>query len=335
MHIDLPIVWAAIIALGVFLYVMLDGFDLGIGLLFPFFEKKGDRQVMLNTVAPVWDGNETFMVLGGAALYGAFPVVYATLLPANYMPLVLMLAGLIFRGAAFELRGKAQRTQHLWDLMFIAGSALATFCQGVVLGSLLQGIKIVDGRFAGGAFDWMSPFSIFCGLGLLVTYATLGCGWLIIKTEGALQEKMYWLMKPISIVLLGVIFVVSAWTVLGQPAVARRWFEGWNVLYFLPVPMLVLASVWGIHRAVDRRSEHTPFRLGLVLLFLGYSGFIISIWPNIIPPSLTIWEASSSHSSQLFLLVGTAIILPIILCYSYLQYRVFRGKVREGDSGYH
>jgi cytochrome d ubiquinol oxidase subunit II len=335
MTIDLPVIWAAVIGLGVFLYVMLDGFDLGIGLLFPFFERKGDREVMLNTVAPVWDGNETFMVLGGAGLYGAFPVAYATLLPANYLPLVLMLAGLIFRGAAFEIRAKARRTQHLWDLAFIGGSALATFCQGVVLGSLLQGIKIVDGRFVGGAFDWLSPFSVFCGLGLLVTYATLGCGWLIIKTEGELQEKMYRLMKPISVVLLGAIFLVSVWTVLGQPAIAARWFGGANVVYFLPVPVLVLACVWGIFRAVNRRQEHVPFRLGLVLMFLGYSGFIISIWPNIIPPSLTIWDASSSHSSQLFALVGTLIILPIILVYTFMQYRVFRGKVREGDAGYH
>lgn len=335
MHIDLPTIWAAIIGLGVFIYVMLDGFDLGIGLLFPFLTGKGDREVMLNTVAPVWDGNETFMVLGGAGLYGAFPVVYSTLLPATYLPLVLMLAGLIFRGAAFELRAKATRTQHLWDLAFIAGSALATFCQGVVLGALLQGIKIEHQQFVGGAFDWLSPFSLFCGLGLLVTYATLGCGWLIIKTEGELQRKMYALMKPITIVLLGTIAVVSLWTVVGQPAVAARWFGGHNLMYFLPVPVLVLASVFGIFRAVNRRKEHTPFRLSLFLLFLGYTGLIISIFPNIIPPALTIWEASSSHSSQAFALVGTVIILPIILIYSFMQYHVFRGKVREGDAGYH
>lgn len=335
MNIDLPIVWAAIIAFGLFLYVMLDGFDLGIGLIFPFFERNGDRQVLLNTVAPVWDGNETFMVLGGAALYGAFPVAYATLLPANYLPVVLMLAGLIFRGAAFELRAKATRTRPLWDLAFIFGSVQTAFFQGVLLGSLLQGVKIEDGRFVGGAFDWLSPFSVFCGLGLMVTYAVLGCGWLIIKTDGVLQERMYALMKPLALILLGAIMVASAWTVLGQPAVAQRWFGGHNLPYFLPVPLLVLASVWGIFRAVDRRIEAAPFRLALLLLFLGYTGFIISIWPNIIPPSLTIWEASATHSSQMFLLVGTAIILPIILVYSYMQYRVFRGKVREGDKGYH
>ncbi|MHA7680323.1 cytochrome d ubiquinol oxidase subunit II [Cupriavidus sp. PET2-C1] len=335
MSIDLPVIWAAIIGLGVFIYVMLDGFDLGIGLLFPFFEAKGDRQVMLNTVAPVWDGNETFLVLGGAGLYGAFPVVYATLLPANYLPLILMVVGLIFRGAAFELRAKANRTQHLWDLAFIGGSALASFCQGIVLGSLLQGIRIVDGRFAGGPFDWLSPFSVFCGIGVLLTYAALGCGWLILKTDGELQRKMRLLMRPLVCVLLGAIAIVSLWTVLGLPAVARRWFGSGNLGWFLPVPVLVLACVWGIFRAVRLRHEATPFLLTLALCFLGYSGLIISIWPNILPPSLTIWEASSSPSSQRFALVGTVIVLPVILIYNALQYRVFRGKVREGDAGYH
>lgn len=335
MQLDLPVVWAVIIGLGVFIYVMLDGFDLGIGLLFPFFESKNDREVMLNTVAPVWDGNETFLVLGGAALYGAFPIVYSTLLPANYLPLILMVVGLIFRGAAFELRAKANRTQHAWDLAFMGGSGLAAFCQGVVLGSLLQGIKISDGRFVGGSFDWLSPFSLFCGIGVLITYATLGCGWLILKTEGELQRNMRRLMRPLVCVLLGAIVIVSLWTVIGLPAVEHRWFGSGNLGYFVPVPVLVVACVWGVCRAVRLEQEAMPFVLTLALCFLGYSGLIISIWPNIVPPTLTIWAASSSHSSQLFALVGTVIILPIILIYNAMQYRVFRGKVREGDAGYH
>ena len=335
MQIDLPVVWAAIIGLGVFIYVMLDGFDLGIGLLFPFFEGKNDRQVMLNTVAPVWDGNETFLVLGGAGLYGAFPVVYSTLLPANYLPLILMVVGLIFRGAAFELRGKANRTQHAWDLAFICGSGLAALCQGIVLGSLLQGIKIANGRFVGGPFDWLSPFSLFCGIGVLITYATLGCGWLILKTDGDLQRNMRSLMRPLVCVLLAVIAIVSLWTLIGLPAVAHRWFGSGNLVWFLPVPILVIACVWGILRSVRLQHEAMPFLLTLAICFLGYSGLLISIWPNIVPPSLTIWEASSSRSSQMFALVGTVIILPIILVYNAMQYRVFRGKVREGDPGYH
>lgn len=335
MVLDLPVLWAFIVGLGVFLYVMLDGFDLGIGLLFPFFDAERERQVMLNTVAPVWDGNETFLVLGGAVLYGAFPVAYATLLPANYLPLILMVIGLIFRGAAFELRAKATRTQNLWDLAFIGGSMLATFCQGVVLGSLLQGTTIVDGAFAGDPFGWLSPFSVFCGFCLLITYATLGCGWIIWKTEGALQGKAYFLMKPLCLLLLGAIFLVSAWTVIGLPSVAERWFSGAHLIAFSPVPILVLACAIGIVRAVNRRRDVQPFVLTLAILFLGYSGLVISMWPNLVPPSLSIWDASSPPESQWFILVGTVIVLPIILVYNFMQYRVFHGKVREGDAGYH
>jgi cytochrome d ubiquinol oxidase subunit II len=335
MTIDLPIVWAGIIGLGVFLYVLLDGFDLGIGLLFPFFDRDGERQVMLNTVAPVWDGNETWMVLGGACLYAAFPVVYSTLLPAVYLPLIAMLCGLIFRGVAFEIRAKAQRTRHLWDLAFMAGSATATFCQGVILGSLLQGIDIVDGHFVGDAFAWLSPFSLFCGLGLLTTYATLGCAWLVMKTDGELQRRMRLMLKPLVLVLLAIISVVSLWTVLGQQAIADRWFSNHNFLYFAPVPILVLACVVGIVRSSSREHDKRPFVLTQVIMFLGYSGLLISIFPNIVPPSLTIWAASSPPSSQKFALVGVLIILPIILAYSALSYWVFRGKVRHDDPGYH
>ena len=334
MQIDLAVVWAVIIGLSVFIYVMLDGFDLGIGLLFPFFEGKADREVMINTVAPVWDGNETFLVLGGAGLYGAFPVVYSTLLPANYLPLVLMLVGLIFRGAAFELRAKASRTRHAWDLAFIAGSAQAALCQGIVLGSLLQGIKVVDHRFAGGPFDWLSPFSVFCGIGVLLTYATLACGWLILKTDGDLQARMRQLMRVLVGVLLVAIGFVSLWTVLGLPAVAHRWFGSGNLGWFLPVPVLVVACVAGIFRSIRLEHEATPFILTLAICFLGFSGLVISIWPNIVPPSLTIWDASSSRASQSFTLVGTLIVLPVILVYNAMQYHVFRGKVREGDAGY-
>lgn len=333
--IDLPIIWAAIIGLGVFLYVVLDGFDLGIGLLFPFFENKEERQVMLNTVAPVWDGNETFLVLGGAGLYGAFPIAYSVLLPANYLPLIMMVVGLLFRGAAFELRSKARRTQHAWDLAFMGGSAMAAFCQGVVLGSLLQGTLIVDDKFAGGPFDWLSSFSIFCGLGVLVTYATLGCGWLIYKTDGELQRRMRVLMRPLVVVLLVVMALVSLWTVLGLPTVAHRWLESGMLKWFLPVPVLVIACAAGIFISIKRSHEARPFLFTLALCFLGYTGLIISIWPNIVPPSLSIWAASSSPESQIFALVGTLIVLPIILIYNAMQYRVFRGKVRHGDAGYH
>lgn len=335
MHIDLPMIWAAIIGLGVFLYVFLDGFDLGIGLLFPFFHAEGDREVMLNTVAPVWDGNETWMVLGGACLFAAFPVAYSTLLPAVYLPLIAMLCGLIFRGVAFEIRAKARRTQHLWDLAFMLGSATAAFCQGVILGTLLQGITVVNNRFAGNPFDWLTPFSLFCGLGLLITYATLGCTWLVLKTEGELQRRMRAMVKPLVLTLLLVIGLVSLWTVLGQQTVADRWFSRHNFLFFVPVPLLVLVCVVGIIRFNTRGHDKLPFVLTQAILFLGYSGLLISIFPYIVPPSLTIWAASSPLSSQKFALVGVVIVMPIILAYTGLAYWVFRGKVRLGDEGYH
>ncbi|HEY4292911.1 cytochrome d ubiquinol oxidase subunit II [Luteibacter sp.] len=335
MTIDLPVIWAAIIGFGVFLYVMLDGFDLGIGLIFPFFDREGERQVMLNTVAPVWDGNETWMVLGGASLYAVFPLAYSVLLPATYLPIVAMLCGLIFRGVAFEIRAKARRTQHLWDLAFIGGSGVATFAQGVILGTLLQGIEVRDGRFAGGPFDWFTPFNLFTGIGLLVTYATLGCGWLLMKTEGELRRRMAVLMRPLTLVLGATIGIVSLWTVLGQEAVATRWFSTPDLFFFLPVPVLVLACLVGILVTLRRGADRTPFLLTLAILFLGYTGLIISIFPNIVPPSLDIWTASAPRSSQLFTLIGAAIVIPIILAYTALAYWVFRGKVRADDPGYH
>jgi len=332
---DLSLIWAGIIALGVFVYVMLDGFDLGIGLLFPFFPAERERDVMMNTVAPVWDGNETWLVLGGAGLFAAFPVVYSAVLSALYLPLTLMLVGLIFRGVAFELRAKANRTRHLWDLAFIAGSATATFFQGVALGTYIQGIPVVNREFAGGGFDWLNAFSLFTGLGLLFTYAVLGCGWLIIKTEGELQRKMFALMRPLTGLLLGVIAVVSLWTPLIDPAIAARWFDLPNLFYLLPVPLAVLLCVWGIFRAVARRQEKAPYFLALAIAALGYAGFLISIWPHLIPPSVTLWQAAAPHSSQAFALVGALVIIPIILAYTALGYWVFRGKVRADDAGYH
>lgn len=335
MHIDLPMVWAAIIGLGVFLYVLLDGFDLGIGLMFPFFNREGEREVMLNTVAPVWDGNETWLVFGGACLFAAFPVAYSVLLPAVYLPLVVMLCGLIFRGVAFEIRAKARRTQRLWDVAFTIGSTAATFCQGVILGTLVQGIEIKNHYFSGDAFSWMSPFPVFCGLGLLVTYATLGCAWLVMKTDGELHRRMRLMLPPLSLMLMAIIALVSLWTVLGQQAIADRWFSRNNFLYFAPVPLLVVACVIGIFRASRHGPERLPFVLVQAIMFLGYTGLLISIFPYIVPPSLTVWAASSSPSSQRFALLGVVIILPIILGYTAFSYWVFRGKVRYGDEGYH
>jgi cytochrome d ubiquinol oxidase subunit II len=335
MGIDLPLIWAVIIIFGIMMYVVMDGFDLGIGILFPFMKESHDRDVMMNTVAPVWDGNETWLVLGGAGLFGAFPMAYSVVLSALYMPLILMLMGLIFRGVAFEFRFKAtEAKRHLWDKAFIGGSLAATFFQGVALGAFIDGIPVVNRQFAGGSLDWLAPFPMFCGVALVVAYALLGCTWLIMKTEGSLQKAMHDLARPLSLVLLAVIGIVSLWTPLAHPDIADRWFSMPNLLWFMPVPILVLITLYGLIKAVAHNAHYTPFLLTLLLIFLGYSGLGISLWPNIIPPSISIWDAASPPQSQGFMLVGTLFILPFILGYTFWSYYVFRGKVTTED-GYH
>lgn len=332
---DVTVVWAAIIALGLFMYVVLDGFDLGIGIVFPFFPNQQERDLMMNTVAPVWDGNETWMVLGGAGLFAVFPVVYSTVLSALYLPLIFMLACLIFRGVSFEIRAKANRTKHLWDLAFIGGSAGAAFFQGITLGTFLKGIPVVDGSYAGGAFDWLTPFSLLTGLGVVVTYALLGCCWLVAKTEGDLQRRLHRVVWPLTIVLLAFIAVVSLWTPLADQSIAQRWFDSGLFYRLLPVPFLVAICAFFMYRAVRQRHHKTPFALALGLVLLGYAGLLVSLWPYAIPSSLTLWEAAAPRSSQMFTLVGAAVIIPIIIAYTTMGYWVFRGKVRHGDAHYH
>ena len=335
MGIDLSLIWAVIIAFGVMMYVVMDGFDLGIGILFPFVKSEGERDVMMNTVAPVWDGNETWLGLGGAGLFGAFPLAYAVVLSALYLPLIFMLLGLIFRGVAFEFRFKAKAAKrHLWDKAFIGGSLTATFFQGVALGAYIDGFKVVDRVYVGGALDWLTPFSLFCGLALIAAYALLGCTWLIMKTEGRLQLQMHDMARPLVFVLLGVTGIVSLWTPLAHTEIAERWFSLPNIFWFMPVPLLVLLCTWALLRAVARNANYSPFLLTLTLIFLGYSGLGISLWPNIIPPSISIWEAAAPPQSQGFILVGALFIIPFILMYTAWSYYVFRGKVTEED-GYH
>jgi cytochrome d ubiquinol oxidase subunit II len=335
MGIDLPIIWAVIIAFALMMYVVMDGFDLGIGILFPFVRDRGDRDTMVNTVAPVWDGNETWLVLGGASLMASFPLAYSVLLSALYLPLVLMLAGLIWRGVAFEFRFKADEAHKpFWDKAFASGSYIATISQGICLGAFINGFEVKGPSYMGGVFDWLTPFSLFTGLGLVVAYALLGSTWLIMKTEGALQRRMIALARPVTLVLLAVIGIVSLWTPLAHPEVAARWFALPNLFFFAPVPLLVLATSWLILRVLKRETHAAPFLLTLVLLFLGYSGLAISLWPNIIPPGVSIREAAAPPQSMGFTLVGALFIIPIILAYSAWSYYVFRGKVRAGE-GYH
>jgi cytochrome d ubiquinol oxidase subunit II len=335
MGIDLALIWAIIILFGILMYVVMDGFDLGIGILFPFFPSKDDRDVMMNTVAPVWDGNETWLVLGGAGLLAAFPLAYSVILHAFALPLIFMLLGLIFRGVAFEFRFKAHdASRHWWDKAFIMGSITATFFQGVTLGAYIDGLRVVNRSYAGGPFDWIAPFSIFTGLGLIVAYGLLGCTWLVFKTDGELQRRMLRVARPLTLALLGVIVIISIWTPIAHGEIAARWFSFPNLLWFSPVPALVLVTTWYLLHSLNRDAHAGPFLLTLCLVFLGYSGLGISVWPNIIPPDISIWDASGPAQSQGFTLVGALLIIPLILMYTAWSYYVFRGKVNLED-GYH
>jgi len=335
MGIDLPLIWAVIILFGIMMYVVMDGFDLGIGILFPFVPAKEDRDVLMNTVAPVWDGNETWLVLGGAGLLAAFPLAYAVILSAFYLPLILMLVGLVFRGVAFEFRFKARAgKRRWWDHAFIGGSVTAAFFQGVTLGAFLNGMPVADGNYAGGPFDWISPFSLFTGVALVAAYALLGATWLVMKTEGRLQMRMRSLARPLAWLMLAVIIAISIWTPLAHEAIARRWFSFPNLLWFAPVPTLVALVTWRLLRDLGGDGHASPFVLTLVLLFLGYTGLGISLWPNVIPPDISIWQAAGPPQSLGFALVGALLIIPVILMYTAWSYWVFRGKVRHGD-GYH
>ena len=336
MGIDVSIIWAVIIFFGVFMYIVMDGFDLGIGILFPFVPDRHERDVMMNTVAPVWDGNETWLVLGGAALLAAFPLAYSVILTALYLPLILMLLGLIFRGVAFEFRFKARdHERHVWDKAFIGGSFTAAFFQGVALGAYIDGFPMQGHVYVGHVLDWLRPFPLLCGLGVIVAYGLLGSTWLIMKTEGDLQRRMLQLTRPLLALVVAAIGAVSVWTPFVNPSVTARWFSFPNMLWFAPVPVLLAVSVVLLLRFISANSQHHgAFATALAIVFLGYTGLAISIFPNIIPPSITIWDAASSPQSQGFTLVGTLFIIPFILGYTIWSYYVFRGKVKIGD-GYH
>jgi cytochrome d ubiquinol oxidase subunit II len=330
--IDLPVLWFLIIGFALMMYVVMDGFDLGMGILFPFVRARADRDSMVNSVAPVWDGNETWLVFGGAALLANFSLAYAVILSALYLPLVLMLLGLIWRGVAFEFRFKADDAHRLfWDKAFAWGSYIAGFSQGVALGAFINGFKVVNGEYAGGALDWLTPFSVFTGIGVLIAYALLGSTWLVMKTEGVLQRRMRELARLIAIALLLAIIIVSVWTPLTHARVAARWFVLPNLVLFAPVPILVLLASWSMWRTLTRDTHVAPFLLALALVFLGYTGLLISIWPQIVPPQISIWQAASPPESMGFTLVGALFVIPFILVYTSWSYYVFRGKVHAGE----
>ena len=331
---DLVLIWTAIIAIGVFLYVLLDGFDLGVGMLYGF-APPDHRPLVMNSIAPIWDANDTWLILGGVALLAVFPVAFAIIIPAVYFPVLLMLLALVFRGVAFEFRFEHKMARRFWSWGFCVGSTIAAFAQGAVLGAFIQGFTVHGRDFSGTSWDWLTPFSVLTGLGLMSGYGLPGAGWLIIKTEGPLQA---WARQAGRVCLGGVllaILAISVWTPLADASIAQRWF-GWpHMLLLVPVLLLTAAAAFAAWRALEGwGGDAAPFLGGIGLFLLSYLGIAISLWPMIVPGHFTLWQAASSESTQAFLLVGTLLLLPVILMYTAWSYWVFRGKMR-GDFGYH
>ena len=330
---DLVPIWTLILALAVFFYVLLDGFDLGVGMLYGFASDTRSRNAIMNSIAPIWDGNETWLVLGGLGLLAAFPAAFAVIIPAVYFPILVMLLGLVFRGLAFEFRLRDAENRTFWDHAFCYGSAIATFAQGMVLGAFIQGLPVRDGQFAGTSFGFLTPFSVLTGVALMFGYGLLGAGWLILKTERDTQAAA---RRQGQICLIGVvtaIAIVSIWTPLMSSAVADRWFTWPNIALFAAVPVLTGVIALATWRSLRGKAEAAPFFGAIGLFVLTYIGMAISLFPMIVPYQLTLWEAASSPRTQAFLLVGTLFLLPVILTYSGWSYWVFRGKVRA-DVGY-
>jgi cytochrome d ubiquinol oxidase subunit II len=332
--IDIAMIWAVIIAFAVFMYVVMDGFDLGLGMLFPLFPDKEDRDVMMNSVAPVWDGNETWLVLGGGGLMAAFPLAYAIVMPALYTPMIAMLIGLIFRGVAFEFRWRSQSERNRWDIAFAGGSLIAALAQGIALGAILQGIHVEGRHYAGGWWDWLTPFSILTGLSVVAGYSLLGATWLVMKTKGALRERAYHLSWRLLFATLAAIGAVSLATPFLQNGYAERWFAWPRVMLTAQVPLAVAIVTALLIVNLKNRNDRRPFFLTLLLFGLSYAGLGVSMWPHIVPNSVTIWQAAAPDNSLYFMIFGVAVLVPLILAYTGWAYWVFRGKVEAG-SGYH
>ncbi len=332
----LPVAFAAIMAFIILMYVLLDGFDLGVGILFAVERDPQNRDVMVNSIAPVWDGNETWLVLGGSTLYGAFPEAYSVVLPAVYPLLILMLMGLIFRGTAFEFRFRAptQRLRQLWDWGFLGGSVLAAFCQGAILGAIMEGTRIIDQHYSGSALSWYSPFAVFCGVAVVIGYALLGSTWIIWRADGPLQADMRKYAQGLGVAMLVLFGIVGLWSPFLNPNFYHRWFiyPGIWVTAVAPISVLILAFLFFTHlkREDVARHDKTPFFCALGWFIVSFGGLGYSIFPEILPPSLNIWQAASPVPSEQFLLVGLLVMIPVILGYNVFAYYVFRGKIEPG-----
>ncbi|MDW4500374.1 cytochrome d ubiquinol oxidase subunit II [Sulfitobacter sp. D35] len=331
---ELSFIWAGIIAFAVLVYVILDGFDLGVAILFPLTKDEQERNVMMNSVAPVWDGNETWLILGGGGLFAVFPLAYAVIMPALYMPIMLMLLGLVFRGVAFEYRWRTKRWKGLWDIAFFGGSLTAAMCQGIALGALVQGIEIADRAYAGGWWDWLTPFSIVTGIAVTAGYALLGATWLNMKLEGRIQAHMRDLAWPLTLATLVFMAIFSLWTPFLDTVYFTRWFTWPSAVFSVMVPFLVLLCAGGVFYGLRNYHDMTPFFCALGLFILGFAGIGVSFYPWLVPPSLTIVDAAAPDDSLAFTLVGTLVLVPLILGYTAYAYWVFRGKI-DPEEGYH
>ncbi len=332
--VDLPLIWYGLIATAIFLYVLLDGFDLGVGVLFPFAPSDRCRDRMMNSIAPFWDGNETWLVLGGGGLFAAFPLAYSVVMPALYIPVIIMLLGLIFRGVAFEFRFKAGgSSRRIWDAAFHFGSLAAAFMQGVILGAVVQGIEVKGRSYAGGAFDWLDAYSLMVGIAVVFGYALLGATWLVMKTEDETQD---WARKSASYVI-GYVAVFLAIVSISMPIMNTQirtlWFSLPNFFLLLPIPVASLIMLITIWRDLQSGREYRPFMLSIGVFFTGYLGIAISTWPYVVPFQITFRKAVAAPESQSLLLVGTIVLLPIILAYIAYCYYIFRGKASH-ESAY-
>ena len=328
MTIDYALIWAGLIAFAVLAYIVLDGFDLGVGILFPWVKGREHRDQMMNSVVPVWDGNETWLVLGGGGLFAVFPLAYSIIMPALYAPFIVMLLALVFRGVAFEFRFKSRNNQWFWDLAFAGGSIVAAFAQGVAMGALVQGISVAGRAYAGGWWDWLSPFSLLTGLALVVGYALLGATWLMLKTEGHVAQQALRAARVLGVVLLVLIVVVSVWTPFLHEHFMRKWFAWPEVVLVVPVPILVAVCALRLYKGLSEEKPLMAFLSVQGLFVLSYMGLLISFFPYIVPSAVTLWQAAAPDKSLKFLLVGAVVLLPMILAYTAYAYWVFRGKVR-------
>jgi cytochrome bd ubiquinol oxidase subunit II len=335
MVLDLVPIWTVLLGLSVFYYVVFDGFDLGVGTLYGLVRSEADRRFVMNSVAPIWDGNETWLVFGGLGLFVAFPLAFAIIIPAVYFPILIMLLALVFRGVAFEFRFKQQTLRRFWDSAFCGGSIVASFAQGVVLGTFIQGFRVDGRQFSGTSFDWVSPFPLAIGLALIFGYSLLGAAWLVLKTNGRLQDWARRTGTICLIVVLVAILGVSIWTPFSNADIGRRWFSWPNIAFLSPVPITTALIAIGEWYAL-RRPQHDllPFLGAIGLFLMSFIGIAISLWPMIVPYHYSLWEAASSSSTQAFMLIGTLFLLPVILMYTGWSYWVFRGKVSE-TLGYH